>query len=77
VATPLTTLLPKDQFVCHQDVQLSFNKLKQLMTEALVLAMIDFSIPFILESDASGFATGVVLLQNSYPITFYSKNFCK
>lgn len=36
-----------------------------------------FTIPFILESDASSIAMGVMLLQNSYPISYFSKAFCR
>ena len=35
--------------------------------------MLDFSQPFTLEADASGFGVGVVLLQHGHPITYYSK----
>lgn len=76
VISPLTTLLWKDNFQWHRKTQLAFNKLKRLMTEALVLATSDFTILFILETDASCFAIGAVLLQNSHPIKFFSKTLC-
>jgi hypothetical protein len=57
----------------------SFMKLKQLVTSALVLVLQDDNLPFRLEADGSGIATGAVLLQQSvddnawYPIAFLSK----
>lgn len=46
------------------------------MTEALVLAFLEFSLPFFLETDASGVAMGVIIMQSNHPIAFISLNFC-
>lgn len=46
------------------------------MTEALVLALPDFNLPFTLETDASDLAMSAVLMQNHHPIVFFNKPFC-
>ena len=56
----------------------AFEGLKRAFTSAPVLQMADLSKSFILECDASDFATGAVLSQKGedgcmHPIAFYSK----
>lgn len=41
-----------------------------------MLANTNFSLPFTIETDASGSAMGVVLLQLEHPIAYFSKVFC-
>lgn len=62
IAAPLTSLLCKDAFTWSQDSQQDFDRLKLAMTSAPVLALPDFSEPFMIETDASETAIGVVLL---------------
>lgn len=49
------------------------NDLKLAMTQAPVLAMPDFTQPFIIECDACGIGLDVVLLQTERPISFLSQ----
>lgn len=62
LAKPLTTLLCKYAFEWKEDSQAAFDKLKTTMTQAPVLALPDFSEPFVVETDASQTAMGAVLI---------------
>jgi hypothetical protein len=53
----------------------AFERLKQSLLEAPVLAMPDYSRPFTVICDASNFALGGVLMQDDRPIAFESRKF--
>lgn len=76
IAQPLTYLLRKGSFSWSPEAQQAFNTLKEAMTAAPIHALPDFTIPFDLDTDASGNAMGSVLLQRSHPIAYFSKKFC-
>jgi hypothetical protein len=46
--------------------------MKHVMSSCHVLALLDFTQPFVLECDASGIGIGAVLMQNNHPISFES-----
>ena len=74
ISKPLTQLLLKNvPFVWTVESQLAFDTLKQSLISAPVLALPDFSRPFIVETDACDSRIGVVLLQNEHPLAFVSK----
>ena len=73
ITTPLTNLLMKDKFLWGVDADEAFNKLKNVITQAPVLTLPDFSKPFTLEIDASEIGVGVVLSQMQHPIAYFSK----
>jgi len=56
MTAPLTALLRKYQFSWSSSAQAVFEQLKLLMTQALVLVTLDFTILFTVESDASNAA---------------------
>jgi hypothetical protein len=43
------------------------------LTNASILALPDFSIPFVVETNATSFGVGAVLMQDNHPLAFISK----
>ncbi|BES90780.1 multicellular organismal development [Nesidiocoris tenuis] len=64
IAKPLTRLTEGNaQFIWDRACNTSFIELKKAMTTAPVLAFPDFSLPFVLDCDASAHTVGAVLSQ--------------
>ena len=55
VTTPVTNLLKKNSFQWNDEVEKCFEALKKIMSSTLVFATLDFTKPFVVESDASRF----------------------
>ena len=62
IAGPMTALLKKNAWGWILEADRAFCTLKEAMTRAPVLALPDFSQPFIVESDACGTGLGAVLM---------------
>jgi hypothetical protein len=73
VGAPLTNLTKKGVFRWSKDAQIAFDRMKKVMSTCSMLAILDFSQPFVLECDASGEGIGAVLMQNRHPIAFESR----
>ena len=70
MGAPLTSLLKKDAFYLTPEPTQTFQKLKEAMCKAPVLATPEFTKTFIVECDASGNGIGVVLMQEGHPLAF-------
>ena len=70
---PLYELTKKEGFHCTFSAQDAFLTLKQAMVSPQTLALPDFSVPFVLECDASGNGIGAMLQQRGKPIAFLSQ----
>lgn len=73
IAGPLTDMLQKDNFYWSTTADSTFNALKHALTTTHVLSLLDFSKPFVVETDSPGLGIGAVLSQDNYPIAYFSK----
>ncbi|KAK4382079.1 Retrovirus-related Pol polyprotein from transposon.6 [Sesamum angolense] len=74
IARPMTDLLKKTEtWDWTPQCQVAFDNLKRAIVTNPMLALPDMSKPFTVETDASDFALGGVLMQDSHPIAFESR----
>ena len=73
ISWPLTQQLKKDAFNWNPEAKAAFRKLKTAMTTIPVLALPNFSQPFIVDTDASGYGLGAILMQSHRPVAYFSQ----
>lgn len=73
ISKPLTQLLSVKGFQWTDTAAQAFQTLKQMMVSTPVLALPDFTLPFVIETDACDTGVGVVLMQNGHAIAYMSK----
>ncbi|KAF3652100.1 hypothetical protein FXO37_17671 [Capsicum annuum] len=73
ISRPLTNMLNKNAFQWNEEIELAFERLKEAMTTVLVLALDDFTKPFIIETDACSKGMGAVLKKEERPLAYFSK----
>jgi hypothetical protein len=69
----LEDLTKHGAFIWTKKSQESFDHMKEFMSTCPVLALPDFTLPFVLECDESGEGIGAVLMQRGHPIVFESR----
>jgi len=74
LASPLNELVKKDVAFCWSDKdEQAFQRLKDQLTNAPILALPNFSKTFEIECDASRVGIGAVFLQGGHPIAYFSE----
>lgn len=62
--SPLTALLKKNRkFVWTEECETAFHKIKECLVTAPILNCPDYDLPFVVQTDASGYGLGAVLTQ--------------
>ena len=71
LAAPLNSLLKKNSlYQWTKQCDIAFNKLKEALTNDVVLTHPDMSKPFVIFTDASNYGVGAVLVQDGRPVWF-------
>jgi len=66
-------LLRKDNFHWNPRAEAAFGAFKKAMTQSPVLAFLDFSKTFVVETDACDSGVGAVLIQEGRPLAYISQ----
>jgi hypothetical protein len=74
LGAPLTDLTKIGAFIRTKESRKSFDHMKEVMSTCPMLALPDFTLPFVLECDASSEGIEAVLMQGGHTIVFESRN---
>jgi ribonuclease HI len=78
ISKPMTELLEKDKkFEWTSACETSFQELKNRLTTALILVMLDMEKPFSIYCDTSGQGLGCILMQDSHMVAYASRQLRK
>ena len=75
LAAPLSDLTKNKYLYWSEEHENVVKNMNKFMINCLVLYLLYFTQPFLLECDASREGIGVLLMQNRHPISFESRNF--
>jgi hypothetical protein len=70
LGAPLIDLTKHEAFIWTEKSQESFDHMNEVMGTCPVLALPDFTLPFVLECDASDEGISAVLMEGGHPILF-------
>jgi hypothetical protein len=73
VMAPITECTKNGPFLWTTAAQRAFDTIKQLLTEAPILQLPNFGVPFEVACDASHSGIGGVLSQSGHPIAYFSE----
>jgi hypothetical protein len=74
LGAPLTNITQHGSFIWTDESQKSIDHMKEVIGTCPVLALPDFTLPFVLECNAYGEGIRVVLMQGGHPIVFERRN---
>ena len=72
-AAPLTDLLQHKTFTWAEPALKAFEKLKLQIARVFMLKLPNFTLPFVVETNASTVAMGAILILEGHPLSFFNK----